>query len=161
MISIDSSTLILLAKLDLLDIVLETIKTDIVITKKIVEEITAKKTADAFHLQQRINMQKLVIQEAPHKLCTTLINDFRLGEGEAEALSLAIEHNLPLMTDDKRAIKVCKIFTIDFMTTANIVVALCKRKLMTRERALSSLHKLEIYGRYSKELINKAREELP
>lgn len=157
---IDSSTLILLAKVDMLDLVINNTKKPIVLTEEVVKESTTKKTIDALLIEKRIIENKLKIEKIKSTFSEMLVKDFNLGAGEAEALAFAVENKEMLMTDDKKAIKACKIFSVDFITSLSLAVILYKKQIINKEKALIYLEGLENYGRYSKEIIKRAKEDI-
>ncbi|HLC85734.1 MAG TPA: hypothetical protein VJG30_00385 [Candidatus Nanoarchaeia archaeon] len=159
MIIIDSSTLILLSKIGVLDTVINNSKMKIVLTEWIVKELTAKKTNDAVLIEERIKNEKLKVEKIKSTLTNGLIKDFNIGKGEAEILAFVLENKLPVITDDKKAINICRIFNLEFTTAISIVVSLYNKKIINQELFSVYLKKLEKYGRYNDEIINKARED--
>jgi predicted nucleic acid-binding protein len=61
-----------------------------------------------------------------------------------------------LAIDDQKAINVCKIYKIPFMTALTFVITAFDTKLIGREEAKEMIRYLDIYGRYKDELIYKA-----
>ena len=162
MIVSDSSTLILLAKISILDTFLNNIKLKVVVPKKVYLECVSKDgTFDAKLIEQRAKEGKIIIKEInQHKIYSKLIQDFGIGQGEAEAITLCIEEKNKLLTDDKKAINICKIFHMDFTTAPNILVSLYKKNKISKEIAELSVKKLQLYGRYSQEIMQKIKEEI-
>ncbi len=162
MVIADSSTLILLSKVELLDLLLKNLKEKVVIPPTVQQECTIKERSwDAIIIQRRINEHEIIVRNLKHPfLYHKLLHDFNLGAGEAEAIALCLERKEVLMTDDKKAIKACKLFNIEFVTAPNIVVALTKKKVVDLELALEITSKLQKYGRYSPEIIQKMKEDL-
>ncbi len=158
--SIDSSSLILLAKIGMLDKTIESVTSKIVLTKKVEQESTEKRSTDASFIEERIKQKKLLVQQIPKHQSQSFVTEFNIGEGEAEAIALAFEENIPVITDDKKAIKVCKIFNIPFITTLSIITTLYHRKKIDKEIAQLAIEKLEVYGRYNKDMIKRAKEDL-
>ena len=157
---IDNSTLILLAKIGMLDLVIKNIKEKIILTDIVLKEVTIKRTEDALLIEQRIKEGKLIVISKKPRIYFSLLDDFNLGEGEAEALALAIEGKTALITDDKKAINVCKVFNVEFITTLNFIVGFNNKKIIDRETAVAYIEKLSEYGRYNIDLINKAKEDI-
>ncbi len=160
MVSADSSTLILLAKAELLDAFLGSLNKQLSITATVHKEAIAKKDAlDAKLIEQRIKEAKIIIKHLKEKeAALRLAKDFNIGQGEAEAIALAIENKENIILDDKQAIKVCKMLNVQFTTALNILVALYDSNILAKEQAELALKKLSVFGRYSQELINKAKE---
>ena len=157
---VDSSTLILLAKTGILDLFIEDRKLNI--TKKVKDEVIAeKKTIDSKLIEQRIKENKISITEIKDdSFYNKLIKEFNLGKGEAESIVFALEEKTILLTDDKKAINICKIFNIKFTTAMNILVKLYQEKKIDKIRAEAIFKKLKKFGRYSNEIIEKVEEDL-
>lgn len=159
---IDASTLILLAKCGLLDLLIGNLKSGLVIPEKVKIESTAKEDAfDAKLIRERIKEDKIIVKKikdfARYK---KLMMNFNLGEGESEAIALSLQEKESLMTDDKNAMNVCRILNINFTTALNILAEMHKRKLISQQQANLMLDKLNEYGRYSEDLIRKVKEDL-
>ena len=157
----DSSSLILLAKIGILDKVLEHLKEKAVITEKVFMEITAKETFDSKLLMHRVGegrIERKVIKDKV--LFARIIKDFNCDDGEAESIVLCLETNTGIVTDDKKAMKVSKLLNISRTTAANLLVRLYNRKAITGEEADAYIVKLRKHGWYSDAIIEKIREEM-
>jgi predicted nucleic acid-binding protein len=89
------------------------------------------------------------------------MEDFNIDEGEAEMLTLAIEEKASLVaTDDKNAIKACKILKLDFTTAIAILIRACEKGLIRVDEALKKLHKLQSFARYEKTIIETATNQI-
>lgn len=162
MVVIDSSSLILLAKLNLLDILIENTKHKFVISKLVYEECLAKKESfDSIIIEERVKRRLITIRHISSKeLHNKITKDFNLGKGEAEAIALCAELKLGIITDDKKAINACRILKIRFTTVARLIVQLYKRNLLTKIQASSMIKELQKIGRYSEDIITKLKEDL-
>lgn len=162
MVVADSSTLILLAKAGLLDLVLEKSREKIIIPPVVYAECLAKKEADDAQLiKRRVEKQEIIVKYLKQKgIVSHLQEDFALGKGEAEALALCLEKKEALMTDDKKAILACKTLHIPFTTAMNILVELKKRGYLSGEYSLVLFRRLQEHGRYGKELVKRIEEDL-
>ena len=160
MIAIDSSSLILLAKIDMLDIVLKNLAQKMVITPNVFEESTIKKDVfDAKLIERRIAEKNIEIRKIKNKPPYHKIkDDFGIWRGEAESAVLCMENNIGLIIDDKKAIKACKILKIPFTTVANLLIGLYKKDLITKKEITLSLDKLEKFGRYSNQILQTIKE---
>ena len=158
----DSSTLILLAKSGLLDIFIDNLKTQLIIPKTVETECASKKdTYDAKLITQRINDKKIIVQTSSNlKICEELMRDFNIAKGEAEALTLCLDKNQLLLTDDKKAINACKILRLAFATAPNILIRAVEKGLIEQEQAMLIFEKLMRYGRYSKDIIQDVKDKL-
>lgn len=162
MIAVDSSSLILLAKIGILDIAIKNIKQKLVITEQVYAECTAKKDLfDAQIIEKRVK-EKLIIKKAVSnkRLCGKIARDFNLGAGEAEAISLCMEIKSGIITDDKKALNACRILKIKFATVPRLIAQFYKKKLISEMEAGSIIKKLKKYGRYSDDIIYKIQEDL-
>ena len=79
-------------------------------------------------------------------------------KGENETICLAKDDRL-VLTDDKKCINACKALKLDFVVSADIVVALYKKGRISQEKRDHAFDKLEEMSRLKKELIDKRREE--
>lgn len=162
MIVTDSSSLILLAKSDILDIIINNAKQKLIIPEQVYYECTAKKELfDAQIIEKRVK-EKLITQKniSNKSLYTRILKDFNLGKGETESITLCIELKSGLITDDKKAINACRILKIKFTTVPRLVVYLYKKNIVTEFEAKSIIKKLQKFGRYSDEILNNIKEDL-
>ena len=155
MIIFDASTLILLAKIDLLQLVLN--KYTGTIPEIVKEEVEYREAIDTKAIIQQIKVGKLNVTKNPDKnKIKHIIKDFRLGRGETTALIIAIEKDDVLATDDGLAIKVCKIFNVKFITAVHFLI----ESGLGKSRALAKLDLLKEYGRCCKKIIKDAEKRI-
>jgi predicted nucleic acid-binding protein len=163
MLVLDASTLILLAKAELLGPFLEGIKLRAVIPEEVARECCgAKKTLDALVIQQALDESAItVIPVKNRKLVAKLQADFSLGQGEAEAIALAVGQRASLIgIDDKNGINACKLLGVPFTTAIGILLRSREKGLLDRSWALAALASLARYGRYKESIIEDARLKL-
>jgi predicted nucleic acid-binding protein len=163
MLVLDASTLILLAKAELLGPFLEGVKLRVVIPEEVARECCgAKKTLDALMIQQALDESAItVIPVKNRKLVAKLQADFSLGQGEAEAIALAVGERASLIgIDDKNGINACKLLDIPFTTAIGILLRSREKGLVDRSWALAALGSLARYGRYKESIIEDARLKL-
>ncbi|HBA26946.1 MAG TPA: hypothetical protein DCY98_06080 [Nitrospinae bacterium] len=154
----DSSTLILLAKTELLGIVSEDIQ--VIIPKMLKVECTRKDTLDAKLISALIDNRKIEVAAANKEAVGTLCKDFRIHIGEAEAIAIALKRELPLAVDDLPTIKACKILNVQFTTAIHFLINTSEKRLINKEMSLAKLEKLSLYGRYNKQIIDDAAKRL-
>ena len=157
----DSSTVILLARIELLRSVAE--RHPIQVTEEVFAECTVKKALDSRLIQALKEAGKIAIEpltEEDQVLLKKLRADFKLGRGEASALVLAHRQGLPLATDDRLAMKVAKLLDIDFVTALHFLIEAYESSQIGREIALEKLDNLEKIGRYSERILADARRRL-
>ena len=158
----DSSSLILLAKIGALDKIIDNMKDKIIIPEEVYNESVKKKnTFDAKLIEERVKMNKIDRKKIKNmKVYRKIKEDFNLGDGEAECITLCIEYASDLIADDRKAINICKILKIRYTTAPNIIVKLYTKRIIKKQEAENYIKKLEEYGRYSKEIITITKEKI-
>jgi predicted nucleic acid-binding protein len=87
--------------------------------------------------------------------------DFSLGQGEAEAVALALKERARIIgIDDKNGINACKLLGLGFTTAVGILLRSREKGLLDRSAALVALAALAKYGRYKDSIIEDARLKL-
>jgi predicted nucleic acid-binding protein len=163
MIVLDASTLILIAKIDLLDTFLASVGREVAVPGEVARECCGvKKTLDAHMIQKALDESRInVIAVKNKKLIAKLSSDFSLGKGEAEVIALAVKEEAVLVgIDDKCGINACKLLGIEFTTALGILIRSCEKGLIQRSGALAKLGALALYGRYQSSLIEDAKLKL-
>jgi len=155
----DSSTLILLAKIEILNTISEDIQ--VIIPEMVRSECTGKDLFDAKLISSLIKNGKIKVasvtkKESVEKLC----RDFKIRIGEAEALAVALKRNLPLAVDDLPSIKACKILNHKFTTAIHFLINVTENVKIKEDMAFVKLEKLSSYGRYSKRILQDAAKRL-
>jgi predicted nucleic acid-binding protein len=158
----DASTLILLAKAELLEQFLEASKMDVVVPTAVARECLGKRSFDALMIGRLIDEQKIRIAAAPdRRLFERMRRDLGLGAGEAEAIALAVATEAELVaTGDKSAINACKLAKVRFTTAPAILTMMHEKGAIGRDEAIRKLAILEREGRYKKSIISAARARL-
>lgn len=163
MIAFDASTLILIAKAELLDLFLADIELEAAIPIEVEKECCGvKKSLDALLIQKALDELRLkVIAVKNRKLVVKLQGDFCLGRGEAEAIVLALAEKAQVLgIDDKNGINACKLLGIVFTTAIGILVRSREKGLLTGSEALTKLTTLAKHGRYKESILEDARRKL-
>lgn len=156
----DASTLILLQKVGLLDKLAA--KFNFIIPMEVYNESVVRgksiKSEDAYSIEGKVNNNLIKIKNIKDKKrVDNVIEEFGLGKGEAEAVVLFLQEKADILaTDDHKAINICKIHKIPFITALTFVLEAHKIKLVNKSEAKSFIKHLGIYGRYKYELIYKA-----
>jgi len=159
----DASTLILVARAELLTPFLASVNLEVVIPGEVARECcSAKKTVDALMIQKALDDSKIkVIALRNRKLVAKLQTDFSLGQGEAEAIALALRERARIIAiDDKNGINACKLLGIAFTTAIGILLRSREKGLLDRSAALVGLAALARYGRYKNSILEDARLKL-
>ncbi len=89
------------------------------------------------------------------------MDDFNIDEGEAEAIILALQKKGALVaTDDRNAIRACKLMKINFTTAIAILLRTFEKNLINYNDAIFKLNKLVLIGRYKKFIVQDAYKRL-
>ena len=159
----DASTLILIAKTEILDRFLGDVGLDVAIPLEVEKECCGvKKSLDALMIQKTLDESRIiVIAVKDRKLVTKLQGDFGLGSGEAEAIALALAEKARIVgIDDKNGINACKLLGVAFTTAIGILVRMREKRLLTINEALVKLETLAKHGRYKRSILEDARRKL-
>ena len=157
----DASSLILLAKITILERLLE--KNDIIIPEKVYIEIIKGKEKgrfDALIIEKLVQDKKIKIEKVDKEMFEKIWKLFGLWAGEGEAFVLALKNKFPILTDDRKCINASKSANIPFITSPVIIVALFNKKSINKNKAEKSLELLEEYGWYNKNIIKFYKEKI-
>lgn len=155
----DSSTLILLAKIDLLRTIAEDV--DVLIPVGVRAECLVKKTFDAAMIAAMIAEKSIAVEKAgPESAVRRLSRDFRIARGEAEALCLAQSKRFVLATDDGPTIKACRVLGHPFATAIHFLIRLRKAGRLDSEAAIVKLEMLIRFGRYAERIVEDAARRI-
>ncbi len=163
MIILDPSTLILIARIDLLGPFLAGVQSRVAIPTEVERESCGVKgTLDALMIQRALDESRLqVVAVKNDKLVAKLQGDFNMGKGEAEAIALAVKEKAQLLgIDDKNGINAAKLLGIPFTTAVGILVRSREKGLLDRGDALAKLKALAKYGRYKPAIVEDARRRM-
>jgi predicted nucleic acid-binding protein len=154
---VDSSTLILLAKCSLLQIVCDLF--DVIVPRAVNVEVASadlvQNYPDAALISDLTSKGAIKVQSPDSTDRLTL--PLSLHKGEEDALLLAVKlGRLLFATDDGKAIKAARFFKVPFIITPKIVVELFRLQKISFKKARESLEKLAKIGRYSPEIIADA-----
>jgi predicted nucleic acid-binding protein len=163
MIIFDASTLILIAKAELLDLFLYHASVPVAIPSEVERECCgSKKALDAVIIQRALDESRIeTVAVKNRRLVAKLQTDFSLGRGEAEAIALALNEKAQLLgIDDKNGINACKLLGIAFTTAMGILIRSRGKGLLEEPAALEKLGLLAKHGRYKDSIIEDARLKL-
>lgn len=159
----DSSTLILTAKIELLDLFLGEIGMEVAIPRAVEEECCGgKKTLDALMIQKAVDESRITVRGVRNsRLVLKLEQDFSMGRGESEAIALALQEKARLVgIDDKRGINACKLTGVPFTTAVAILLRSRQKGLIAKDDALARFLALAKYGRYKGSILEDAKRRL-
>jgi len=160
MIVFDASTLILLAKIELLDVFVSSFSGRISIPEIIRDEVCVKGREETPLLTRLIEEKKIHVSKVnADKAVRKIMDDFHIDAGEAAAIILALDEKASLVaTDDRNAIRACKALKLDFTTAVAILIRAFEKNLIDKAEALIKLQKLESVARYNRAIIEDARK---
>ena len=163
MIVFDASTLILIAKADLLDLFLTNINAPVAIPGEVEKECcSSKKALDGIIIQKVLDESRIeAFTLRNRRLVAKLQTDFSLGRGEAEAIALALDEKAQIVgIDDKNGIDACKVLGIAFTTAVGILIRSRDKGLLEKSDAIAKLALLAKYGRYKHSIVEDATLKL-
>ena len=154
----DASSIILLSKVGLLQKLAE--KSEIIVPQKVYQEVSVGKSrgrSDALEFEQLVSENKIkVVAVAPGEK-EKIESVLGIFAGENEVVAYARTGNAVVLTDDKKCINAAKSMQLEFITTLDIIVDLQKRGIITAEKGLNCLERLETYGWYKHGIIDAYR----
>jgi predicted nucleic acid-binding protein len=157
----DASTLILLAKIDLLGSL--TAQVQVAIPEAVRLEATRRhELPDAKLIERLIRGKEIkVLKVKKEKTFMALVEkDFLLGKGESQAIALAKAKNVLLGIDDRQGIKACKVLGLRFTTALAFIVRFHEKGILTTGQAIAKVERLRRYGWYREEILAKILEEI-
>ena len=163
MIVFDASTLILIAKAELLSLFLANVTVPVAIPGEVERECCgSKKALDAVIIQRALDEARIkTVVVKNRRIVAKLQADFSLGRGEAEAIALALNEKAQVIgIDDKNGINACKLLGVTFTTAVGILIRSQEKGLLKESEALQKLASLAKPGRYKDSIIEDARRKL-
>lgn len=162
-LAIDSCSIILLAKATVLEALAK--RHNVFITKNVYNEILIgrdKKFIDALLTERLVKENKIKIIEIKNiNLVEKLENDFNLGIGEAETLSLVLNKDCDvIITDNKQGRKTAIVCNLDLIGSIDVIISLYKLKIIDKNKTIDALKKLKEFGWFQDYLIDNALEEV-
>ncbi len=157
----DATALILLAKITLLETFID--RNKVIIPETVLKEVLKgkeKNRIDSMLLEKLSNERKLNIQTPSEQTKINIKKLINLKKGELDVISLAYKTNNIILSDDKKCINAAKVFGISFITTPDVVIIMYNKKVITKNKAILSIDKLEEYGWYSKDIIKNHRRKI-
>ena len=158
----DSSTVILLAKIDLFEKFVSNYQGEILIPDRVRAEICVKGREETPLLIKLIKEKKVNVKKIKKRQqIIKVMEDFNIDRGEAEALMLAIQEKAEAVaTDDRNATRACKMLKINFVTAIAFLIRSFEKKLISKDEALLKLRKLQSFGRYGKSILEDATNRI-
>ncbi len=161
MIVMDSCSVILLAKAILLETAAAEYK--IAVTAEVEKEVLKgkkDKLTDALLVERLVKESKLKVIDIDKKLSQKVADDFNMGKGEASTIAAAISGKCIAATDNRQGRKAAVVNNIPLVGSPEIVVSLCREKMITKEKASVALKVLKEEGWFDQYIIEKAMEDV-
>jgi len=160
--SLGASTIILLAKIDMLGTFISHYHGKVLIPEKVKAEVSTVGREETPLIVKLIEDKQIRVSKVMNSVLTRkLMEDFTIDAGEAEVLTLALQEKALLVaTDDRNTIRACKMLKIDFTTAIAILIRAFEKKLIDKEEALIKLQKLGAVARYKQTIIEDAKKQI-
>lgn len=162
MIIFDASTLILLARIEVLEVFVSSFEGEVLIPETVRTEILKEDKEEVPLIKALISNKKIQISRLKdEKQTRKLMNDFSIAAGEAEAIVIALKRGAhTVATDDRNAMRACKMLRLEFITAITVLIRAVEKGFISREEAMSKLQKLQSIGRYNKAIIEDAAKQI-
>ena len=113
-----------------------------------------KSIKDSLIIEKLVIDGNIAVKEAPSDEKLRLKRSFGIIHGENETIGIAIKEGCKfVITDDKKAIVVCKILDIPFMIALDVVIDLYMNKRISYNKAIRSFIRIRDYGWLSEKII--------
>ena len=155
----DATSLILLAKIGLLETFVT--RNAVVMPPKVYEEVAKGKDKgrlDALLVERLVDEKKLIISVPDNGTKARIEKLFNVHGGELDVLAIALATKRTIVTDDKKCFNVAKALKLSFVTSLDVVVALYRKGVISKQVALQCIENLDSYGWYAKDLIKTYKE---
>lgn len=157
----NTSTLVLLAKIECLEVFIG-ISPAITIPVQVKKEALFEK--DSYYaklIEKLIQHKKITIAQADKTQINKIMEEFKLDEGEAAAYAMFDDKkHQAILTDDGELIKLCKLEKVPFICAMAVVIRLFEMKKLSKKEALDKLEDLHKIGRYSEKLYEHFKSEV-
>jgi predicted nucleic acid-binding protein len=162
MVIFDSSTLILLARCGLLECFISRSKRQMLIPYAVRNETLQPGKEETPFIEKLIEKQIIITKQVGDEAAIQkLMKDFAIDLGETEAILLAHHSgNAIVATDDRNAIRACRMLGLGYITALSIVISLCELGALSKTDAILKIGQLQRIGRYSRRIIEEATATL-
>ena len=157
----DASSLILLGKIEILEMFLDDSEIEAVMPGTVMKEVLHYEKEETPIIKALIEDSRIRIQHLKRTPeISRLMTDFSLHRGEAEAVHLAFQLEGFVITDDRNAMRLCRLLKVPFLTAIAVLVRLYEKGGFDQTMALAKLERLKRFGRYRKEIVAEARKQI-
>lgn len=155
MIVFDASTLILIAKIDLLHLFAADYPGRILVTETVEREACSKGFPETAVIGRLIESGRIrVVKVAVSRELEKLEADLAIDRGEASAILLARREGAELVaTDDRNAMRACRLLGVGFTSAPAILLRAFEKGIIGKKEAAQKLSRLQTVGRYRREIM--------
>ncbi len=157
----DSSVIIALAEINLMDII-TTPRWEVIVPNAVYEEVAVRgrNRPGSMELENLVNLGKVKILAPRDRALVEVLHD-PLGIGKAEAVALAVENNRMVILDDRIARPKTKSMGLEVIGTIGLLRLAYDEGLIERDRLIRALRMLREHGfRISDEIIREVLERI-
>ncbi len=127
----------------------------------VMKEVTEYEKEETPLIKALIKDGKMRIQHLKRTAeISRLMTDFSQHRGEAEAVHLAFQLEGFVITDDRNAMRLCRLLKVPFLTAIAVLVRLYEKGTLDKTIAAAKLERLKKIGRYSNEIVAHARKQI-
>ena len=113
---------------------------------------------DALLVERLVDEKKLSISVPDNETKARIEKLFNVHGGELEVLAVALATKRTIVTDDKKCSNAAKALKLSFITSLDVVVALYRKGVISKQEALQFVENLDSYGWYANDLIKTYKE---
>ena len=161
MLTSNTSTLVLLAKVKCLEAFIKTspvIEIPIQVKK---EALFEKDSYYAKLIEKLIQEKRIIVIPVKKEKLINIMKEFNLDKGEAATyVMFDNKKHKAILTDDGELIKLCRLEKIPFICAMAVVIKLFERKRLSKQETINRLEDLHKVGRYSEELYEYFKDEV-
>lgn len=159
---IDACSIILLAKASVLETF--TNKCSICTSTFVYDEVLEGKKklfADALLTERLKEEGKITIVSIDKSIVSRIADNYNMDNGEASIVAFGLkDKETIIITDNMQGRKAASVTNLPLVGSIEIIVSLCKKKSITKEKAYAALEILKEEGWFHSYLIDKAKEDI-
>ncbi len=158
----DSTSLIIFGKLNKLGL-LKRVFSNLLISEAVYKEVVRNgiinNTPDSFLVKDFLENKFITVKKLEDKWndkSESLRKTYQLGKGEAQSIALALQEHDELLTDDKTARKVAKLYGLNSGGSLRVLLLAFKKKFITEKEVQFLITEMTSHNfRLSGEIINQ------
>lgn len=156
--AVSQETMVILARCGLLECFISHTKRKIAIPLAVRNETLQPGKEETPFIEKLLEQRTIITEQVSDEdAINKLMKDFAIDRGETEAILLAhCSGNAIVATDDRNAIRACRMLNLGYVTALSIVISLCEHGVLTQPEAVLKLERLQRIGRYGKRIMEDA-----